>query len=224
MRPLRTVDSRETADGTLALLQRGERDFLITIAGRVLMTSTASRSEVVLGTAACRHLGHGAPRVLVGGLGMGVTLRAVLDQLPASAEVTVAELNPIVAAWCRGPLAGLTACAVDDPRVTVSIGDVADAIAGAPPGRFDAIVLDLYVGPGATTRDDDALYGRRAIADAARALAPGAILGVWGEAFDAAYARRLGAAGLDVKTERPGRGGLRHVVYLAQKRGAATRS
>jgi spermidine synthase len=202
---------------------RGERDFLITLAGRVLMTSMASRSEVALGKEACQRLsGEPAPRVLVGGLGMAITLRAVLDQLPASARVTVAELNPIVAAWCRGPLGPLTACAVDDGRVTVEIGDVAATIAGAPPGRYHAIVLDLYVGPDARTPDDDPLYGRRAVADAARALAPGAILGVWGEAFDAAYARRLGAAGLDVKVDRPGRGGLRHVVYLAQKRAAAT--
>ena len=90
------------------------------------MTSTAHRSEVALGKVACRRLAtYAAPRVLIGGLGMGYTLRAVLDELPAGAKVTVAELNPITETWCRGPLAHLTDSAVNDPRVTVEIIDVA---------------------------------------------------------------------------------------------------
>jgi spermidine synthase len=214
MKPLRTIDQVQTPEGTLALKQRGERDFLITIAGRVLMTSTAHRSEAVLGLVACRRLAtHPAPRVLVGGLGMAFTLRAVLDLLPTSATVRVAELNPITERWCRGPLAALTDRAVEDPRVKVEIGDVHQAIAraadGPPSGRFDAIVADLYVGPTASARQC-----RRT----ERALTPGGIFSVWGEAYDDAYAKQLGAVGFSVRFERPGKGGLRHVVYIAQKR------
>jgi spermidine synthase len=216
MKPLRTVDQVETGEGTLALKQRGERDFLITIGGRVLMTSTAHRSEAVLGLVACRRLGsHPAPRVLVGGLGMAFTLRAVLDVLPPTAVVTVAELNPITEVWCRGPLALLTDRAVEDPRVRVEITDVHQAIAraadGKPEGRFDAIVADLYVGPTASLKQC-----RRT----ERALTPGGIFSVWGEAYEEGYARTLAAVGFSVRHERPGKGGLKHVVYVAQKRGA----
>ena len=225
MKPLRTVDAVDTPEGKLELKQRGERDFLITVGGRVLMTSTAHRSEVALGAVACRGLsGYAAPRVLVGGLGMAYTLRAALDVLPAGARVTVAELNPVTETWCRGPLAPLTNGAVMDPRVEVEIVDVAKAIAraagGGPGGRYDAIVIDLYVGPDAGTRDGDLLYGRRAVQHAAEALTAGGIFATWGEAYDAGYAQRLERAGFSVKTERPGKGGLRHVVYLAKKGGA----
>jgi spermidine synthase len=213
MKPLRTIDAVETPEGTLALKQRGDRDFLITIAGRVLMTSTAHRSEMVLAVVACRRLAAAsAPRVLIGGLGMGFTLRAALDVLPPGARVTVAELNPVTETWCRGPLAALTARAVEDPRVTVEILDVNLAITraanGPPEGRFDAIVLDLYVGPDASLKEC-----RRA----ARALTPGGILSVWGEAYEPTYAQRLSEAGFEVRYERPGKGGLRHVVYIAQR-------
>jgi len=229
MKPWRTVDTVETREGPLALKQRDVRDFLITIAGRVLMSSTAFRSEVALGEAACGGLqSYAAPRVLVGGLGMGFTLRAVLDRLPAGARVTVAELNPVTETWCRGPIAHLTDNAVADPRVTVEITDVAKAIAqaagGPPGGRYDAIVIDLYVGPDAGTRDGDPLYGRKAVHNAAQALTAGGVFATWGEAYDAGYARRLEKAGFGVKTDRPGRGGLKHVVYLAKKGSAAARA
>jgi spermidine synthase len=215
MKPLRTVEQVETPDGTLALKQRGERDFLITIDGRVLMTSTAHRSEAVLGLVACRRLaGHPAPRVLVGGLGMAFTLRAVLDVLPPTARVTVAELNPVTVTWCRGPLSALTGRAVDDPRVGVEIADVHQVIAraaeGPPEGRYDAIVADLYVGPEAKLKP---------LKRTERALTPGGIFSVWGEAYEPAYARQLALAGFEARYERPGKGGLKHVVYIATKRG-----
>ena len=114
--PWKTIESVSTVEGILELRQRGERDFLIMIGPQVLMNSLANRSEVVLGQLGCGHLKESeSPRVLVGGLGMGFTLRAVLDTLPATARVVVAELNPTVVEWCRGPLAGLTHGAVDDP-------------------------------------------------------------------------------------------------------------
>ena len=220
--PWKIIDSVTTEDeGILQLRQRGARDFLITIGTQVLMNSSAHRSEVALGQLACAQLRqHPSPRVLVGGLGMGFTLRSVLDQLPASAQVVVAELNPVVVQWCRGPLAVLTAGAVNDPRVTVEIGDVAalikrSAIAAGEAG-FDAIVLDLYRGPHFyADAENDPLYGNKAIAAARLALKSGGVLAVWGENYDERFDQRLRKAGFTVTVQRPGKGGLRHAVFVA---------
>lgn len=220
--PWKTIDSVPTGEGVLELRQRGERDFLITVGGLVLMNSLAHRSEVALGHLACGHLQqHAAPRVLVGGLGMGYTLKAVLDALPASGRVVVAELNPVVLDWCRGPLAHLTDGAAADPRVSVEIVDVARLIrryAGDGRGEgFDAVILDLYRGPHAQShKRDDPLYGSRAIEFTRAVLKPGGVFAVWGENYDAGFDKRLVAAGFAVTSERPGRGGLRHVVYVAR--------
>jgi spermidine synthase len=211
----------DTPEGRLELKQRGPRDFLITVDGRVLMNSSAQRSEIALGRIACRHLQHHPqPGVLLGGLGMGFTLRAVLDLLPAAGRVLVAELNPVVLAWCRGPLAVLTDSAVDDPRVRVEIADAADLIrrAACRQAALAAIVLDLYTGPYAHTHGrSDPLYGAGAVARAHAALKPGGVFAVWGENFDPGFETRLRAGGFEVTIARPGRGGFRHVVYRACK-------
>lgn len=222
MKPLRTIDTVETPAGPLALKQRDVHDFLITVGGRVLMSSTAHRSELALGAVACKRLStFASPRVLIGGLGMGFTLRAVLDRLSPGARVVVAELNPVVEQWCRGPLAHLTQRAVEDSRVEVALEDVTKSINRAAnsglEARFDAIVIDLYVGPGAGTNKNDPLYGSKAADTARRALKSGGTFAVWGEAFDAAFARRLEKVGFTVSHQRPGRGGLKHVIYLAQR-------
>lgn len=217
--PWKIIDSVSTEDeGTLQLRQRGTKDFLITIGTQVLMNSAAHRSEVALGQLACAPLRHHPrPRVLVGGLGMGYTLRSVLDQLPASAQVVVAELNPIVVQWCQGPLAVLTNSVVNDPRVTVEIGDVAALIKISEAG-FDAIVLDLYRGPHFyADAENDPLYGNKAIQAARQALKAGGILAVWGENYDERFEQRLHKAGFAVTVQRPGKGGLRHAVFVAQK-------
>ena len=218
--PWKTIERIATEEGNLELRQRGERDFIITIGSQVLMNSLANRSEVVLGELGCDHLkGSESPRVLVGGLGMGFTLKAVLDTLPPTAQVVVAELNPTVREWCRGPLAALTENAVNDPRVTVEIGDVArrirrSAVDGGE-SRFDAIILDLYRGPHAKTHhSDDPLYGSRAIENMRAALKPCGSLAVWGESYDEGFDKRLRSAGFTVTIDRPGRGGLRHVVFM----------
>jgi len=219
--PWKTIESIATDEGILELRQRSERDFIITIGSQVLMNSLANRSEIVLGELGCGHLKESeSPRVLVGGLGMGFTLKAVLDTLPATARVVVAELNPTVHEWCRGPLAALTENSVKDPRVTVEIGDVArlirrSAVNGGE-SRFDAIILDLYRGPHAKTHgSDDPLYGSRAIDNMRAALKPCGTVAVWGENYDEGFDKRLRSAGFTVSTDRPGRGGLRHVVFLA---------
>jgi spermidine synthase len=219
--PWQTIDKVDAPDGVLELRKRGERDFLILINNRVLMNSSANRSEIVLGERACRLVaGRRSPRVLIGGLGMGLTLRAALDALPASARVVVAELNPVMIKWCNGPLAELTKRAVDDPRVTAVIDDAAAVIAkAARPGaeQFDAIIIDLYEGPGASSDAVlDPFYGSRALKTTAAALSLGGVFAVWGENSDAAFEKRLVAAGFTVDRQRPGRGGLRHVVYVAQ--------
>jgi spermidine synthase len=220
-RAWKTIDSVDTDEGLLELRQRGPREFLITVAGRVLMNSAANRSEMALARVACAEIaGRPAPRLLIGGLGMGCTLRAALDALPVAARVVVVELNPAVLRWCRGPLAGLTDRAVDDARVEVQIGDVADAITQAARSEaepLDAILLDLYEGPHpASQARDHAHYGEAALARAHAALAANGILAIWSENPDPAFERRLDRAGFAVRRQRPGRGGLRHAIYIAQ--------
>jgi len=220
--PWHTIDSVSTEEGILELRQRGDQDFLITVGGRVLMNSRTHRTEVALGRLAGSHLrNQSGPRVLLGGLGMGYTLRAVLDTLPPAGKIVVSELNPRVLAWCRDPLAALTDRAAEDPRVSVKIGDVAQLIRRyAGDGKlqnFDAVVLDLYSGP--CTGDhkrDDPFYGSAAIHATRDVLKPNGVLAVWGEDYDAGFDKRLRGAGFTVTSERLGRGGPRHVVYLGK--------
>ncbi|MDB4442016.1 MnmC family methyltransferase [bacterium] len=227
-KPWRIVESVDTDEGLLDLRQRGETDFLITIDGRVLMNSSATMSEMVLAKLACESLKNKKnPRVLVGGLGMGFTLKAALDNLPADAAVLVAELNPIIVKWCRGAIAHFTGTAVDDPRVKVVIDDVAAVIRNAAMKgkgrRFDAIILDLYEGPhGGAPGRGEYLYGDRAIELCSAALKAGGIFAVWSEDPDKAFEKRLKAAGFSVNRQRPGRGGRRHVVYIARKTSGST--
>ena len=163
-RPWKLIERVDTPEGPLELRQRDARDFMISIAGRVLMSSVIHRSESLIAELGCAHAkGLNAPRVLIGGLGLGFTLRAALDALPKSARVTVAELNPVVVAWGRGPLLELTASAIVDPRVEVVVGDVAEVVRHAAPGqreKFDAIIVDLYLGPsqGSTSRSGPAVW------------------------------------------------------------------
>jgi spermidine synthase len=214
-RAWQTLGRVQTSEGPLELRQRGESEFLIVIAGRVLMTSVTSRSEQALAQLACARLKSPSPRVLIGGLGMGYTLRAALDALPKQASVVVAELEPEVVSWCRGPLAVLTGGAVLDPRVRVEIGDVARVIAAAPAGSYDAILLDLFEGPhAATQRPDDPFYGHGALRRARSALTRDGVLAVWSEDADAPFERRFSAAGFAVSRHKEGQGGRAHFVYL----------
>ena len=220
--PWEVLDRFITAEGEpLELRRRGHGDFLITIGAQVLMNSRAQRSEIALGRLGCAKLKSlPAPKVLVGGLGMAITLRAVLDDLPAKAQVMVAELNPKVKEWCLGPLAELTDGAASDPRVSIEIADVAELIRRTPAESCDAIILDLYRGPHPRTdRRDDPLYGSRAIERCRAALKPGGVLAVWGENPDAGFQGRLINAGFTVRCERPGKGGYRHAVWVAEKPG-----
>lgn len=220
-RPWETLASVKTAEGALDLRRRGDKDFLITIGGRVLMSSAAHRSEDALAKLACAGLRDvRRARVLVSGLGMGFTLRAALDELADDAEVIVAELNAVVVEWCEGPLAPLIADAARDPRVTVEVVDVAVRIAdvtrAAKERKFDAIVLDMYEGPQSQVRSSDPLYGPAAVLRASKALTARGVFAVWCEGASAGFERSLRAAGFRYRFERAGRGARIHYVYVAR--------
>jgi spermidine synthase len=217
-RPWETLARVATAEGALELRRRGDDDFLIVIDGRVLMTSAAHRSEDALARFACAKIPKKrAPRILLGGLGMGYTLRAALDALPAAASVVVAELNPTIVDWCRGPLVKATSGAVEDQRVIVQVGDVAAVISASSPATWDAIVLDLYEGPHAAAQSAaDPFYGPAAIARTRAALAKGGVFAVWSEEADARFEKTLSASGFGTIAKHRVGGGRAHIVYIAQ--------
>ena len=181
--------------GTLQLFRRGG-DFMIVLDRNELMSSRMSGSEEALAVMTCARLdGRPAPHLLIGGYGMGFTLRAALKALGTEARLTVAELVPEIIAWARGPMAALMAGCLDDPRVRLVAGDVAAAI-GAGRGSYDAILLDVDNGPEGLTRNaNDRLYSVKGLAAAKAALRPGGVLAVWSAAPDRAFARRLDEVG-----------------------------
>ncbi|MBX3573622.1 MAG: hypothetical protein KF694_14820 [Mesorhizobium sp.] len=212
--------------GELRLKRRGT-EFSIMSGTIELMNSRLSGSEEALATLVAQRLaGRKAPSVLIGGLGMGFTLRAALAAFGADARITVAELVPEVVDWARGPMADLSAGCLDDPRVTVAIADVAALIrpetGHGPTPRWDAILLDVDNGPeGLTRRANDRLYDHAGLAAARAALTPGGVLAVWSQGPDRAFAKRLRDAGFAVEevTVRAHRGkkGARHVIWLATR-------
>ncbi len=217
--PWKTLERVETADGPLELRQRGDSEFLFTVSGQVLMTSRATRSEGALATLACDGLPAAkGPRVLVGGLGLGFTLRAALDVLPLDARVCVAELHEAVVRWCRGPVAELSLHSLDDPRVQVRVADVSEII-GERRGAWEAIAIDLYDGPHRGNQSpSDPIYGTPALKRTLAALRPGGTFAVWGEEHDDRFAGRLTRAGFrSVRELHPGKGSQRHAVYLGRR-------
>ncbi|AXJ96645.1 MULTISPECIES: spermidine synthase [unclassified Sphingomonas] len=210
----------------LRLFRRGG-DFMIVLDRNELMSTRMSGSEVALGTMTCDRLGaRAAPHLLIGGYGMGFTLRAVLGRLGPDARITVAELVPGIIQWARGPMAELTAGCLDDPRVSLTMGDVGEAIrAGAR--RYDAILLDVDNGPDGLTRAaNDGLYSARGLDAARTALRPGGVLAIWSAAPDAAFAKRLARSGFAVDEVRvrardDGKGGGKgatHIIWFATPR------
>jgi len=220
-RPYELIDSAPTDEGLLELRQRGERDFMISVGGRVLMTSALTTTELALAQEGCRTLASAQrPRVLIGGLGLGYTLRAALDALPPTAEVTVAELNAKVVEWNRGPLAILHNSALADLRTRIVVGDVMAEIrrvALAPKApRYDAILWDLYVGPKRTGGARDPLYGDASIEHTRAALRPGGVFGVWAEEPSRPFEARLRKQGMQISLAPSGGRGVRHAVYMAR--------
>ncbi len=215
------IDTAEVPGGEeLRLFRRGD-DFIIAIGGNELMNSRMSGSEEALATMTCDRLrSPGAAHLLIGGYGMGFTLRAALAKLGPDAKITVAELVPAILDWARGPMAELAAGCLDDPRVELVIGDVATTIAAAT-RRYDAILLDVDNGPdGLTHPSNDRLYSPGGLAVAKAALRPGGILAIWSAAPDARFARRLTASGFKVEEvgvrARSNGKGPRHVIWFAR--------
>ena len=201
-------------------LFRRDRDYMIVLDRNELMNSRMSGSEEALATLTWEQLRNRTnPRLLIGGYGMGFTLRAALAVLPAKASVVVAELVPEIIEWARGPMAALTAGCLDDPRVTVVEQDVAEVIAAAC-GAFDAILLDVDNGPDGLTRaENDGLYSENGLAAARSALVKGGILAVWSAGDDRAFTRRLSSNGFTpnpakVRARSNGKG-AQHTIWLA---------
>lgn len=220
MKTWEVLDRTHTPDGTELTLNRHPSELAILADGEILMSSRMHGSEDALATLGCyRAQMLDAPRVLVGGLGMGFTLRAALDCLPASASVVVAELIPAVIAWNRGVLGDLAGRPLDDPRVAVDQCDVAVTL-GRGPGQFDAILLDVDNGAvSLTTASNDRLYDRHGVAAAKAALTPGGVLAVWSAGNERLFERRLRAEKFRVERKsvraRQKLGGPRHVILIA---------
>ncbi|MFN8060784.1 MAG: hypothetical protein U0Q12_16630 [Vicinamibacterales bacterium] len=203
MKPWQILGKCRTPDGTELTLKRHPSEFVIMANGRSLMSSRMHGSEEALSTIGCARVRRRRdPRVLVGGLGMGFTLRAALDCLPSQAEVVVSELVDDVVTWNRGPLADLAGRPLDDPRVRLVVGDVLGLLRQSC-GVFDAVLLDVDNGPAAvTTSTNSHLYGLRGLAAAHRALKPGGVLAVWSANDDPRFRTRLRDVGFEVRVER----------------------
>jgi len=187
-----------------------------------LMNSRLSGSEEALATLACRRIeAIESPHLLIGGLGMGFTLRAALAVLGTEARVIVAELVSAVIAWARGPIASIFGDSLDDPRASVLNADVVDVIQSHP-SAFDAILLDVDNGPeGLVRKANDALYNPKGLKAIRRALRPGGVLAVWSSGPNPAFSKRLRDAGFDVNEvgvrATAKRSGARHVIWFATK-------
>lgn len=209
------------SDDELRLMRRG-KEFSIKLGSNELMNSRLSGSEEALATLAAKRLEKVAgPHVLIGGLGMGFTLRAALAVLGSKARIVVVELVPAVVAWARGPMADIFGDSLNDPRVTIREADVADTIRSQR-AKFDAILLDVDNGPeGLTRKGNDALYSLTGLKAARAALRSGGVLAVWSSGPNPAFTKRLRSAGFDaseINIRATGKGtGVRHVIWMATR-------
>jgi spermidine synthase len=223
MIPWLQIDSARVpgADVELRLMRRGA-DFSMMLGQNELMNSRLSGSEEALATLACRRIeAVKRPHLLIGGLGMGFTLRAALAVLGPEARITVAELVPAVIAWARGPLAGIFGDSLDDPRANILSADVVEVIQSRP-AAFDAILLDVDNGPEGLIREaNDALYSLKGLKAIRAALRPGGVLAVWSSGPNSAFTRRLRDAGFDANEvgvrATTKRSGAHHVIWFATK-------
>lgn len=210
--------------GELRLGQRGA-EFSIMLGQNELMNSRLSGSEEALATISLSRMqDRERPHVLIGGLGMGFTLRAALAELGPEARVTVAELVPAVVAWARGPMAEIFGDSLTDPRLTILEEDVGGLIRSAR-AAYDAILLDVDNGPEGLTREaNDRLYNMEGLSAARTALRPGGVLAVWSSGPNRNFARRLRQTGLEVDELRVrangAGGGARHIIWIATNPGA----
>jgi spermidine synthase len=222
VKPFQLLGQTLSPDGTVIKLIRRSGEYLILADGAILMSSRMHGSEDALAAFACQRLRTAErPSVLIGGLGMGFTLRATLDLLPPTATVVVVELLPAVVEWNRGPLGPLAGHPLNDKRVRVETGDVADTLSSSL-GQFDAVLLDVDNGPAAFTASNNSrLYDSRGIAAARAALKMQGVLAVWAARDDREFQQRLRQARFDVQVQ-PVRGhlkkhGSRHTIFISHK-------
>ncbi len=222
MKPLELLGQALSRDGAVLKLVRRSDEYIILANGKSLMSSRMHGSEEALATFACQRARTlKRPCVLVGGLGMGFTLRAALDLLPPDATVVVAELVSAVVEWNRGPLGPLAGNPLNDRRVQVEIDDVAVALRSRR-SQFDAVLLDVDNGPTAFAGSNNAgLYDHSGIAAAFAALKMGGVLAVWSAREDRKFEQRLRDSGFAVGVEQvrggPKKGGPRHTIFLGHK-------
>lgn len=227
MKPWEILGRTRTPDGTELTLAKHADEYVILADRQSLMSSRAHGTEDALAVLGCRRARTLArPHVLVGGLGMGFTLRAALDCLPPAATIVVSEIVPAIVDWNRGVLGALAGYPLDDPRVRLEQGDVGAAL-GANPSRFDAVLLDVDNGPAALTLASNAgLYGRSGIAAALAALSRDGVLAVWSAQDDRRFERRLREGGFRVVREHVRAHqakGACHTVLVASRRGERPR-
>lgn len=223
MIPWVQLDSARTPDGgqELRLKQRGT-EFSIMLGTNELMNSRLSGSEDALARLSCERIaGRKQPEILIGGLGMGFTLRAALAALDGDAAVTVAELVPAVVGWARGPMSTIFGGCLEDPRVSIREADVGQLIR-VRKAAWDAILLDVDNGPeGIVYKGNDSLYDAAGLTAARAALKPGGVLAVWSQGPDSRFTRWLKQAGFaveEVNTRAHGKRGARHVIWVATNR------
>jgi len=222
MIPRELIGTAQVPGGEELRLFRHGADFMIVLDRNELMSTRMRGSEVALATMSVERLkGRPKPHLLIGGYGMGFTLRAALEVLPKDAKVTVAELVPEIIEWARGPMAEVAAGCLDDPRVRLVQGDVFDAIVAAP-ATYDAILLDVDNGPDGLVRaDNNRIYSSRGLRAAGHALRQGGVLAVWSAAKDEAFVKRMGGAGytvdeVGVRARENGKG-ARHVIWFGTR-------
>jgi spermidine synthase len=222
VKPFELLDQTVSPDGTALKLVRRDNEYIILVDGAVLMSSRMHGSEEALATLACQPLRTlQQPSVLVGGLGMGFTLRTTLDLLPQDAAVLVVELLPAVVEWNRGLLGPLANHPLKDQRVRVEIADVLVTLSSRR-DQFDAVLLDVDNGPAAlAASNNDALYNHRGIGAARAALKKNGVLAIWAAQDDRKFEQQLRDASFNVQVHHPrGRlkkGGPRHTIFLSRK-------
>jgi spermidine synthase len=220
MLPWITVDETRAKDGTVLALARRGTEWEVRADGSVLMSSRAHGSEEHMARLAFARVERPG-RVLLGGLGLGFSLRAALDLLGPRGRVEVAEQSLPVVEWNRVHVGGLAGWPLSDPRVTVRLGDVRERI-GEARAAYDVILLDVDNGPAALIHDANArLYAAAGVASCHVALKKGGALAVWAAGPDDGYLRRLQRGGFSASAvrvaPRPGAGGRKHVVFVAVK-------
>ncbi len=222
MKPFELLDQTVSPDGTTLKLVRRDTEYIILVDGAVLMSSRMHGSEEAMATLACQLLRTSKqPSILIGGLGMGFTLRTTLDLLPQDATVLVVELLPAVVEWNRGLLGPLANHPLKDQRVRVEIADVLVTLSSRR-DQFDAVLLDVDNGPAAlAASNNDELYNHRGIAAARTALKKEGVLAIWAAQDDRKFEQQLRDARFNVQLHHPrGRlkkGGPRHTIFLSRK-------